>query len=122
MFDEGGQEAYSGEWTATRKEKFELVGDWKATAEVNGDSNESTVSIEAKGDGYTGKIIGESGSIDITSTTMDDKGVTIKFPYNEVEVVVKATPKDGKLVGKWSVTMDDGTDVSGAWAAEKKAK
>ncbi len=120
VFDDSGQEGYSGKWIAKRKKAFDLAGSWSATAEINGETYPSTYTIEKKDEALGGKITSDAGSIDLTSAKVDGDNVTIVFPFGEAEVTVKAAVKDDKLAGKWSATGPDGSEYSGDWSAERK--
>lgn len=120
VFDASGQEGYSGKWTAKRAATFELAGDWNAKSEVNGETRDSVLTITEKDGKYAGKIGGEAGEVELTSVKLDDDKLAVVFPLGEVDVTIKATVKDGKLAGKWSVTTPDGDEFSDSWKAERK--
>lgn len=120
VFNDSGEEAYSGQWTAKRKAAFDLAGTWNATTEINGESHASTVAFEKKGEGYTGSINSDAGSLELDSVKLNGEKVTLTFKFGEVDVTINAAAKDGKLTGKWSVTGDDGSEQSDAWVAVKK--
>lgn len=120
VFNDSGEEGYSGKWVANRKAAFDLSGEWTATSEVNGEDYDSTASFKKEGDKYSGSLSSDAGTVDVSTVTVDGENVTIVFPFGETDVTIKAKVDDGALKGKWSATGDDGSEYSGAWGAKKK--
>ena len=120
VFDESGQEGYSGKWIAQRVVPFTLAGAWSATSMLpDGSSNNSTFTIEEKDDVYSGKVVSDTTEIGLSSVNLKDEKVAIAFPFGEATVTITAAVKDGKLDGKWALPTPDG-DLSGKWSAEPK--
>lgn len=117
---DSGEQDSSGKWSSKRQAKFALAGTWMANAQVNGESLNSTLTIMAASDVYTGKISNDAGSLELSAIKLEDEKLTLHFTYGEAKLTINATAKDNKLAGKWSVTGDDGTEHSDTWNAVKQ--
>lgn len=122
-------EVASGDWTATRDPGLDLAGAWDVTAQLpDGNEYKGSTTVSKDGDTYKGKSAGADGeSRDLKSVTVDGKNVTftVDFPIGDdtglITIKAKSTDKPNELVGTWTLTSSDGTEVaSDAWKAVKK--
>lgn len=120
VFDESGQEGYTGKWTAERVIPFSLVGTWSTTAELPDGTMSTSVLTVAEDDEHKlgGTLVGQSGEYTLSSVALEEEKVTIVFPLGESKVTISASVKDGKLDGKWSMKSAD-EDLSGSWSATR---
>lgn len=120
VFDESGQEGYTGNWIAERVIPFSLVGTWSTSAELpDGTTSTSVLTVtEGEDDKLGGTLVGQSGEYALTSVTLEEEKVSIVFMLGESKVTISAAVKDGKLDGKWSMASGDDA-LSGAWSATR---
>lgn len=122
--EDGGAD---GKWTATRKVKPTMAGEWDVTAEVEDSPNYRGTLVLQEADGkYTGTSKSADGDArKLTTASVDGKDVRFTVPFERDAysgtIEIKAElDDDGKLVGKWSLSSDGTEYASGKWEAERK--
>jgi hypothetical protein len=104
----------------TPKTKISPVGSWAGFAENQGNQDELTVTIEKKGDVYTGKVkdvMGMFADVDITNFVWKDDKVSFQFPgsMGGMNFTIKAelTLTEKTMSGIWTMAEDGSTGAVG---------
>jgi hypothetical protein len=89
------------------------VGTWAGTAENQGNYDDITVTIEKKGDGYTGRVkdgMGMFADVEIKNFVWKDDKVTFEFPGSingmDFNLKVDLVLTEKTLNGTWTMIED----------------
>jgi len=100
----------------TPNQKISPVGNWAGFAENQGEQDELTVTIEKKGETYTGKVkdvMGMFPDVDIKNLVLKDTKVTFEFPgsMNGMAFTIKTelTLTEKTMNGQWTMVEDGST-------------
>jgi hypothetical protein len=104
----------------TSKPTLSPVGTWGGFAENQGMQDELTVTIEKKGEIYTGKVkdaMGMFPDVDIKNFVMKDDKVSFEFPgsMNGMAFTIKSdlTLTEKTMNGTWTMAEDGSTGAIG---------
>ena len=115
----------SGELTALKE--VGLAGMWEATSELqDGNTFETVLDLKGKNSSLKGTFESDFGETKIDKITAKDDAIRFTFDLEMngtfLDCVIEATPDgDDKLIGKWIVMRDDGTEAAqGKWSAVRR--
>jgi len=100
----------------TPASKISLVGNWAGFAENQGNYDEVTLTIEKKGETYTGKlkdVMGMFPDVEIKNVILKDNKVTFEFPGTmggmEFSIKAEMTLTEKTMNGMWTMVEDGST-------------
>lgn len=124
IFDNSGQEAATGDWTAERALVLDLTGTWDGVATTDEGENTHQATFEKTDAGYKGKVKTDQGEVDYTSVKVDGNDVSLALPFGDGSVTIAASYKEkNKLTGKWKFFDNSEAEVAtGDWVATKQVE
>jgi hypothetical protein len=96
-----------------------ISGTWSGGATSHEGGAPIKLALKLDGEAVTGQIATDQGSQEIKEGSWKAGVLTFKTSYNGVPVTMKASVKDGKLVGDFSYNEGE---VLGTWEASKVAQ
>ncbi|MEM7387539.1 MAG: hypothetical protein AAF514_21595 [Verrucomicrobiota bacterium] len=130
VIGEDGSEAMTGKWSAERVKAPSVEGDWVVKATVpESDDYTGALTLKKDGEKWKGTSTSDSDgeSRDLSTASFEKDQLTFTTPFEaggaEGTITVKATLKEDKLTGTWSLTDSSDTELaSDAWEATRKVK
>ncbi len=127
IFDDAGQEAASGEWSAVKRVPLDLVGIWDVEAVSNeGDEREAELHVSEKEGKLTGVAKLDGNDVPLKELKVKGKSVTFKVDVAEGDITAALEGKEtqtGVIDGEWAGHDDSGNEVvNGSWSARKRVE